>query len=407
MASNPPLPFSLKPAVTPEGSPVSIALPRVGASDSAFGGTAGMEVSEVDNDPELDEAVIAFANADFEFCEQSLVGLIAPGGPRADHAESWLALFDLYRAIGEFNKFEELAMQYSGQFGLSSPQWFSMPQMLAESATEDAGPARATPEKGALGWVCPDYLDESSVAKLRSLTLQMPQPWVFDWVDLSGIEPQACGDLADVFRGWANQRLEMHWMGGERLFTVLAEACTVGDRDVDPVFWKLRFEAMRMANRPDQFDEAAMDYCVTYEVSPPSWVPPKCDVQVSGSEHTTGDHPLSMIGDISTSFVESQLSEYNELIEMASVELSGQLMGDISEVLANLDGQLKGAPIVSVCCSKLIRVDFIAAGDLLNWVLNKRSENRSVIFTDTHRLIALFFGAMGIHEHATVKIRNI
>jgi ATP-dependent protease HslVU peptidase subunit len=34
------------------------------------------------------------------------------------------------------------------------------------------------------------------------------------------------------------------------------------------------------------------------------------------------------------------------------------------------------APIVNVSCARLIRVDFIAAGDLLNWVLTKRSENR-------------------------------
>ena len=26
-----------------------------------------------------------------------------------------------------------------------------------------------------------------------------------------------------------------------------------------------------MANRADQFDDVAIDYCVTHEVSPPSW----------------------------------------------------------------------------------------------------------------------------------------
>ena len=55
-------------------------------------------------------------------------------------------------------------------------------------------------------------------------------------------------------------------------------------------------------------------------------------------------------------------------------------------------------------CARLIRVDFIAAGDLLNWVLSKRSENRSVTFTELHRLVALFFGAMGINEHARVQV---
>ena len=65
------------------------------------------------------------------------------------------------------------------------------------------------------------------------------------------------------------------------------------------------------------------------------------------------------------------------------------------------------APMVTVSCTKLIRVDFIAAGDLLNWVLAKRGESRTVAFAEAHRLVALFFGAMGINEHASVRVRNI
>jgi hypothetical protein len=89
------------------------------------------------------------------------------------------------------------------------------------------------------------------------------------------------------------------------------------------------------------------------------------------------------------------------------VELSGQLIGDIGATLDKLNGQLGQAPVVSVSCARLIRVDFIAAGDLLNWVLSKRNDQRSVQFCDTHRLVALFFGAMGINEHAKVQVRKV
>ena len=69
--------------------------------------------------------------------------------------------------------------------------------------------------------------------------------------------------------------------------------------------------------------------------------------------------------------------------------------------------QLGGASLVTIACPKLIRLDFMAAGDLLNWVLARRSENRAVQFSDAHRLVALFFGAMGINEHARVKVRHV
>ena len=84
-----------------------------------------------------------------------------------------------------------------------------------------------------------------------------------------------------------------------------------------------------------------------------------------------------------------------------------QLVGDIGATLKKLDDELGKATIVHVSCARLIRVDFIAAGDLLNWVLARRTENRTVSFIEAHRMVALFFGAMGINEHATVKVRTV
>ena len=386
------------------------ALPPFGASSSAFSQLDDSGVHEIgqDHDPELDEAVIAFANADFDVCAQSLSDLISPDGARSNDHETWLALFDLYRAIGEHHKFEELALEYAGRFGRSSPQWFSMPRMLADAALTDDDTGKTTlVEASCLGWVCPEHLDEEAVATLRSQTLQMPRPWVFDWSDLTTLEPQACGDLADIFNVWAGKKLEMQWMGGGHLFTVLADTCAVGDRDVDPVYWRLRLEALRLDNRQQDFDDVAIDYCVTYEVSPPSWAPATCQVVIRGPGSSTNAIPLSTVSDISTCFVESQIAQDDGLVEMAKLELSGQLVGDISPLLTKLNAQLPTAPVVCVSCTNLIRVDFIAAGDLLNWVLAMRSQNRSITFTDTHRLVALFFSAMGIHEHATVKIKKI
>jgi hypothetical protein len=162
-----------------------------------------------------------------------------------------------------------------------------------------------------------------------------------------------------------------------------------------------------MANRPDQFDETAIDYCVTYEVSPPSWEPAQCRLRMSGGESSTSSPPLSVVSEVSTSFIESQLTDDTGLVQVSSVELSGQLVGDIGATLKKLHDELGASSIVNVSCAKLIRVDFIAAGDLLNWVLARRGENRAVSFTDAHRLVALFFGAMGITEHARVKVRTV
>ncbi|KQV91697.1 STAS domain-containing protein [Rhizobacter sp. Root1221] len=376
------------------------------AESSELGRPFAAEVSEVEHDPELDEAVIAFANADFELCEESLASLTSSAGPRAQHAETWLALFDLYRAIGQQQKFESLALDYAQQFGWSAPQWFSMPRLVAEAASEERRPSNARID-GNVGWVCPTLVEADTVAELRSQTLQMPLPWVFDWSALQSIDAEGCARLSELFRSWMGQSIDMRWVGGERLLQVLQDTAPAGVRDADPVFWQVRLDALRLANRPDQFDEAAIDYCVTYEVSPPSWEPVTCQVRISGSNLSTQSPPLSVVSDVSTSFQESQLIDEPGVVQVAGVELSGQLVGDISATLAKMHDDLGSATIVNVSCARLIRVDFIAAGDLLNWVLARRSENRSVSFSDAHRLVALFFGAMGINEHAKVKVRIV
>ena len=370
-----------------------------------FNSPMSVEVSEVMHDPDLDEAVIAFANADFDHCEQSLQRLTTAGGDRHQHAETWLVLFDLYRATGQQPRFESLAVDYAQQFGWSAPQWYSLPKLVADAVAEER-PSRVRGHES-VGWIAPAELDIESVARLRSQTLQMPLPWVFDWGGLRRVDAEAAMQLSMLFRLWAGQALEMRWLSGEQLFTVLAEAAPTGVRDADPAFWLTRMDALRLVNRADQFDETAIDYCVTYEVSPPSWEPTRCNVRISGSTLSTRQPQASVLTEANTGFVESSLlDDTASSAQIASAELSGQLVGDISATLNALNDGVGTASTVSVSCTRLIRVDFIAAGDLLNWVLTKKGENRAVHFVDAHRLVALFFGAMGINEHARVQVRK-
>ena len=403
-AATPP-PVAAQVPQAPRNGPAVVSLGGLqGGAASDFATPFSVEISEVVHDPELDEAVIAFANADFDQCEQALTALTRIGGARAQHAETWLVLFDLHRATGQQQKFEGLALEYAQQFGWSAPQWHSLPKMVAESAQQDKPRERRA--AGEIGWICPEVLDIDAVAKLRSVTLQLPLPWVFDWSGLRQVEPEAAAQLSELFRHWAPEPLDMRWLSGERFLSALQDAAPTGVRDADPAYWLLRLDALRLANRPDQFDEAAIDYCVTYEVSPPSWERTRCQARIGGSGLSTQSPPLSQVGEVATTFLESSVEEHSGGVTMATVELSGQLVGDIGATLRQLDTQLAAAPMVTVTCTKLIRVDFIAAGDLLNWVLAKRGESRSVTFADSHRLVALFFGAMGINEHASVRVCN-
>jgi len=368
-----------------------------------------VEVTELAHDPDLDEAVIAFANADFEQCERMLTQQISGGGPRAQHADTWFVLFDLYRAVGQQPKFEALAVEYAQRFGWSAPQWFSLPKLVAEAAAagerqRPASRGSAGPGDATIGWVAPALVDPDTITQLRSQLLQLPLPWVLDWRATHSIEARACTDLTQLLQEWSREPIEMRWIGGGHFFELIADMAPAGVKDADPALWLLRLEALRLANRPVDFDQIAIDYCLTYEVSPPSWTSAKCTLRLSSGSGVTVAPITQIAADVSTSFMESQPDD--ESNHIAQVELSGQLVGDIGDLLRGLDGQVGAASMIHVSCARLIRMDFIAAGDLLNWVLAKRGEGRAIKFVDAHRLVALFCGAMGISEHARVTVRT-
>ncbi len=396
---------------------------------SSFSDSQGVFVNEWTHDAELDEAVIAFANAEFEHCEQLLSHMTQPGGIRYDHADTWMVLFDLHRVLDQQAKFDALAMAFVHRFGLSAPQWYALPERVAAHLTNKQPAAQATPAstvppaphpnvlayqqadgdlpKAMEGWIAPLHFDEEAVSRLHFEVLQLPRPWALDWAGVETINPQGAHQLTTLLKQWSQDTMAMTWIGVDQLLRVLEESAPTGDRDADPAFWMLRLELLRFCNRADQFDDIAIDYCITYEQSPPSWEPCACKVRLLADATCTQSVHLSHISDISTSFVESQLFEDAALIEVASLELSGQLIGDIDDTLSDLEKQLGGSVAVALDCTHLIRVDFVAAGDLLNWVLGRRSEQRSVEFINPHRLVALFFGAMGITEHARIRLQAV
>ncbi len=408
----PPLNFEIEPhpraAPAPVPGPVPIPGRAPAAAEPASRPPAGrlpaadlpeVEVLELKHDPELDEAVIAFANADFTHSERVLAQLTGPGAPRERHEDTWLVLFDLYRATGQQQRFENLSLAFAERCGRSPPQWYSLPQLLSDATA----PQRAAgADNGQVGWVCPARLDRDGLGFLASQLLQLPQPWVLDWTQLKRIEPEAAATLRAQFQQWAGQKLTMRWLAADRLFEVLQEAAPVGVRDADPAYWLARLDALRLVNRPDQFDDVAIDYCVTYEVSPPSWEATRCTVRVSGPSANTRSAILSSVGDAVTSIMDDGHGE----VEVTTLEISGQLAGDQGALIRHLDQRLGDSKVVRISCALLIRVDFVAAGDLLNWVIAKRAEGRQITFFDVNRLVALMFGAMGINEHVSTQLRQ-
>lgn len=404
------------PPAAPPARPVSAqTISALSRDDTPSGFSASkfsvVDGAEVAHDPELEEASIRFANGDDAGAEAGLLETLGPQGSRAQHPDTWLALFDLYRATGQQDKFEHHAIEFVGRFDRSAPQWFSMPDMVKQLGSPSAPAAGNGP---AADWVCPSVLGIQTVAALTAALARAPMPWRLDWHNLKSIEAGAVEPLAKLFSGWAAQPVQLRFIGAAKLQQVLQDATPSGVQDTAQAWWQLRMEALRVTHQPDEFELTALDFCVTYEVSPPAWASARCEYKPIDAQGAAVSGQ-AIIGDVyrdsapsSISSVlegDTQMDGNSQMPNLFAVELSGQIEGDAIDVLDKLEAKLMGADIMVISCAKLIRVDFSAAGTLLNWVSARESENRAVQFTDVNRLVAAFFNVIGITEHARVLSR--
>lgn len=405
--------FSMAPlAKTRE--PVNAQAPSPGFHPTSFSHSksTAVEVAEAFvHDAETEEAAIRFANDDNDGAETGLLEILGPGGSRAAHVETWLTLFDLYRANGWHEKFESAAIDFVGRFDRSAPQWFSMPTMVEKLRQ----PANASAVGPAAHWICPSVMGLQTVAALKAALTKAPMPWRLDWHNLKTIEESAAEPLLGVFSTWADQAVELRFIGDAVLQSVLQRATVSGDRSVSQAWWLLRLAALRITHRPDDFELTALDFCVTFELSPPAWDSARCRYKALNAQGEA-EGGATIIGEVYRDSGMSGLQALDgdtqfdgpasQMSNIASVELSGQIQGDVNAVLDKLNYKFAGAEVLVISCAKLIRVDFSAAGALLNWVSEREEENRQVQFTDVNRLVAAFFNVIGITEHATVTVRT-
>lgn len=388
-------------APTPAAPPEAVAEP----APSAATAVAAPAVDEVPPSPlesGLQDAAMRFAEGDNASAEAVLLGLLQSDGINAETVDSvTFALFDLYRATGQQDGFDVVAMDYAERFGRSPAEWFSLPDRLGRGAGAAAAVApagtRSAAEAGA-AWICPAVLDTAALTALRA---RFPGPtanWHVDWGPLAAIEPQAAAALSDIFAYWCTHPVQLHWNGVDRLLHALELHTPADDPSVDPVWWRLRLDTLCILQRHDAFEGAALDYCVVYEVSPPAWKSVQCTCEQ--------DAAPSAFGTLAEDSVVAPLEDASEAVaHLATCELVGELTGDAAQSLADLYTASQSATDVVVSCALLARVDFSAASAILNWATASAAEGRHIRFVQVPRLVAQFFRMLGLDHYAHIAVR--
>jgi hypothetical protein len=172
-----------------------------------------------------------------------------------------------------------------------------------------------------------------------------------------------------------------------------------GSRQQHVETWLTLFDFYRAIDARPGFEALAIDYRVNFEAAPPPWEA-LCGRRSGGAETSSTE-----ASGPSTDFMPTLPGLPDDGGSTPQAELRGHLSGDISALLDRLSAGKSGH--LTVDCQQLLRIDFAAAGDLLNWVICQRSEKkRSVKFKGVNRLLAAFLKAVGLAAHSEVEIRQ-
>ena len=369
------------------------------ASASSSSGILAASFAPFEHDAALEEAAIVFANGDAQAAKDSLLALIEQrSGNIAMQLPIWLALLDLYRAAGWQTQFEDAAMDFVGRFGRSAPQWFVMPQHAGQLSDASSSEPQAL-----IGfrWQAPVQLGESSLRALVASKARVPGPWTMDWSALQILEADVRQPLMAAVTEWTEEKGELIFAGVDQLQEVLAKQCPSGDRNIDQDWWHLRLAMQRLMHSQDDFELAALDYCVTYELSPPSWVEPVSSYAQEGSEQEellTVNSRLQGPDSIPPSVLWRERAP--------KFALQGIIDGDALPWLNEVQSKAKPGETIAIDCTQLVRMDFAAAGSVLNWTSEMQSLGHILQFSQLHQLVAVFFNVVGIQEHARVLPRR-
>jgi anti-anti-sigma regulatory factor len=361
-----------------------------------------MEVAELTTDPELEEAAIRFANGDDAGAENGLLLALRGEVLLPDSALSWAAaLFDFYRATGRRDAFDRAMEEFGGRFDNLVPQWVAIGATHGASVTAAQSstpvPSQSSLRRPVALWSCPAELTVQAMEELRDVLSNNGMPWHLDWSAMDQIAADAMPLLAGLFSSLCSEPVSLQFSGSEQLIQTLRSLTPSGNKSIDTSHWAVRLDVLRTLRMQDEFELAALDYCVTYEVSPPAWQEAKCQCENMNAAPSTA--PMGV--DRSAATVPMGLDAGPAF----TVELEGEVLGDATEALSSAEMHGDTGTRIVVSCRNLVRVDFSAAGSILNWVAKRQAQGQSVQFREVHRLVAAFFNVIGINEHARVVPR--
>src|SRR5206468_11007538 len=118
-------------------------------------------------------------------------------------------------------------------------------------------------------------LDAGAGAQLARVLASSASPVLrLEFSAIAQVTPEGCAVLLSALQTLRQAGCELVLAGADHLVALLRPMLAIGERDASQAPWLLLLELLLLMNHEKDFEETAMDYCITFEVSPPSFEAP-------------------------------------------------------------------------------------------------------------------------------------
>ena len=251
------------------------------ATDIFGGNIDAIEINTSGAGSVIDETAILFSNGQADEAEAVLRAGLRGADLGAATRLAWQMLFELLNQRGDKAAFEQLTMEYALRFEHSPPPWIDyVATPVARPAVKAAPVATPTPS-GAPCVRLPEQVGADIVGhleQLRSLTAAHAAVQL-DVSDVRRVDVAGADLMQRVIKAFKRSQRELTLVGAAQFADALSRCIESGRRDPSDAVWMLLLEVQRVLGRQEEFEETAIQYCITFEVSPPSWEPPSANLK--------------------------------------------------------------------------------------------------------------------------------
>ncbi len=331
-----------------------------------------LALSPFESAPVLEQAALLHAKGKSTEARAALEAALKLGRmEQAAAHQAWLLLFDVLEILGAAAAFEAAAIDFAVAFETSPPAFTDRSGATPIDPMLKTGGGQYYAINGVLDASIAQQLDRLSTIAASSAIMRI------EFRKIESVGEAGCALLLDRLRTFRKAGIELMFSNTAHL-TGLLEASVETERRGDPeVFWLLLLELYQFEGRQDIFEEAALNYCITYEVSPPQWVAP------------ARSPPPSRIA-----------AAQADALPQDAFYLKGTLQGGVDPRFAAIDSYAAKRKLVVIDMFDLRRVDPSAASEFINVLSALYVQGRELELRSPSPLIATLLISLGFTEQA-------